>query len=81
MVNSDIATPISGVVPQPGATLPYSEFKGFNKFPKPVCLSSDLELVSIVCIVINPILFHHDWLRFVDFVYYCVVVINKRSYS
>ncbi|KAJ3672370.1 hypothetical protein LUZ60_007091 [Juncus effusus] len=27
MANSAIATPISDVVPQPGATLPYSEFK------------------------------------------------------
>ena len=27
---------INGVVPQPGATLPYSEFKGFNNVPKGV---------------------------------------------
>ena len=26
-------TPITGVVPQPGETLPYSEFKGRNRLP------------------------------------------------
>ena len=51
----DIATPINGVVPQPGATLPYSEFNGFNKFPTVVCLGPDLELSSTVCVAINPI--------------------------
>jgi hypothetical protein len=30
------------VVPQPGATLPYSEFKGFNALPKPVCFAISL---------------------------------------
>ena len=30
---------INGAVPQPGATLPYSEFKGFNKVPKGVVIA------------------------------------------
>lgn len=29
-------TPMSGVVPQPGTTLPYSEFKGLRMSPKRV---------------------------------------------
>ena len=29
---------INGVVPQPGATLPYSEFKGFKRVPRTVTL-------------------------------------------
>ena len=36
IANKAIATPIKGVVPQPGATFPYSEFKGFSKLPAPV---------------------------------------------
>lgn len=52
-----IATPIKGVVPHPGATLPYSEFNGFNKSPTAVRLGPDLELSSTVCVAINPISF------------------------
>ena len=26
-------TPITGVVPQPGETFPYSEFRGLRRFP------------------------------------------------
>jgi hypothetical protein len=37
---------IKTVVPQPGATLPYSEFKGFKRVPNevtiPVSITSDL---------------------------------------
>ena len=42
IANKAIATPIKGVVPQPGATFPYSEFKGFNKLPAPVFLGLGL---------------------------------------
>ncbi len=55
IANKAIATPIKGVVPHPGATLPYSEFKGFNKSPITVRLGPDLELSSTVCVAINPI--------------------------
>jgi hypothetical protein len=34
IANNDINTAIRGVVPQPGVTLPYSEFKGFSKIPR-----------------------------------------------
>jgi hypothetical protein len=34
--NKAIKKPIIGVVPQPGATLPYSELSGFRKTPIPV---------------------------------------------
>lgn len=57
IANRAIATPIKGVVPQPGATLPYSEFNGFNKLPAVVRLGPDLELFSTVCVAINPIVF------------------------
>ena len=45
--NSAIVTPIEGVVPHPGATLPYSEFNSFNKSSVVVCLEPDLELPSV----------------------------------
>ena len=77
MANSAIAIAINDVVPQPGATLPYSEFKGFNKSPTGVRIGPDLELSSTICVAINPILFTDDCLRSVDFVYYSAVVVNK----
>ncbi|CAN4128348.1 unnamed protein product [Withania somnifera] len=52
-----ITTPIKGVVPHPGATLPYSKFNGFNKLPTVVRLGLDLELFSTVYVSINPIVF------------------------
>ncbi|KAK4343913.1 hypothetical protein RND71_037007 [Anisodus tanguticus] len=52
-----IATPIKGLIPHLGATLPYSEFNGFNKSPTAVHLGPDLELFSTVCVAINPIVF------------------------
>ena len=55
--NRAIATPIKGAVPHPGATLPYSEFSGFNKFPTVVGFGRDLEPFSTVCVAINPIVF------------------------
>ena len=55
IANKAIATPIKGVVPQPGATFPYSEFKGFNKLPAPVRFGLGLELSSTVCVAINTI--------------------------
>ena len=41
IANKAIATPIKGVVPQPGATFPYSEFKGFSKLPDPTSKATD----------------------------------------
>lgn len=73
IANRPIATPIKGVVPHPGATLPYSEFNGFKKSPTTVRLGPDLELLSKLCVDINIIL--HS-VRSVDFVYHSVV--NKR---
>lgn len=75
IANRAIATPIKGVVPHPGATLPYSEFKGFNKLPTLVRLGPDRELSSTLCVAIY-VLYS---LRSVDFVYHSVV--NKWSYQ
>jgi hypothetical protein len=76
IANRAIATPIKGVVPHPGATLPYSEFNGFNKLPTLVRLGPDRELSSTICVAIYPIVLYS--LRSVDFVYHSVV--NKGSY-
>jgi hypothetical protein len=65
-----VSLKFKGVVPQPGATLPYSKFNGFNKSPIIVRLGPDLELSSTVCVAINPILYS---LRAVDFVYHYIV--------
>jgi hypothetical protein len=54
IANKAIATPIKGVVPQPGATFPYSKFKGFNKLPAPVHFGLGLELSSTVCVACIP---------------------------
>ena len=56
IANKAIATPIKGVVPQPGATFPYSEFKGFSKLPAPVRFGLGLELSSTVCVAIASLL-------------------------
>ena len=77
IANRAIAIPINGEVPQPGATLPYSEFSDFNKSPTMVCLGPDLELFSTVCVAINPILYS---MRAVDFVYYCTILTNFYFY-
>lgn len=36
---SPIKMAINGAVPQPGATLPYSEFRGFSNVPKGVVIA------------------------------------------
>lgn len=77
IANRAIATPIKGVVPHPGATLPYSEFNGFNKSPTTVRLGPDLELSSTVCVAINTIFYS---LRSVYFVYHSAVNIRILSY-
>ena len=61
----------------PGATLPYSEFNGFNKSPTTVRLGPDLELSSTVCVAINTIFYS---LRSVYFVYHSAVNIRILSY-
>ena len=45
-------TPIMTVVPHPGATLPYSEFSGFNKVPNVVTL---LLLKSLLVFDVVPV--------------------------
>ena len=45
-------TPIMTVVPHPGATLPYSEFSGFNKVPNVVTL---LLLKSLLVFEVVPV--------------------------
>ena len=37
--NSPMNTAITGAVLQPGATFPYSEFRGFNNVPKGVVIA------------------------------------------
>ena len=51
-----IKTPIITVVPQPGATLPYSELSGFSNVPKAVtfavsadCFALAVDPVAIEC--------------------------------
>jgi len=53
--NRAIVKPIRGVVPYPGATLPYSELSGFNDLPTRVDLGVVLEVSSIICVVIKTI--------------------------
>ncbi|CAN4091789.1 unnamed protein product [Withania somnifera] len=55
--NKAIATPIKGVSSHPGDILPYSDLNGFNKLPIVVRLGLDLELFSLVCVAVNPIVF------------------------
>lgn len=45
--------PIITVVPHPGATLPYSEFKGFNMVPKVVIFPLELDILFFDIVVIN----------------------------
>lgn len=47
--------PIRGVVPHPGATLPYSELSGFKKTPKPLCLGLALGVSSIIFVAVEII--------------------------
>jgi hypothetical protein len=50
--NSLIKRAIKGVVPQPGATFPYSEFRGFSKVPKLVTRPLD----TLSCLFgLNPL--------------------------
>jgi hypothetical protein len=49
-------TPMIKVVPQPGATLPYSEFKGFKAVPNGVTLPSFLNVFIFDVVAILRIL-------------------------
>ncbi len=40
-------TPMSTVVPQPGATLPYSEFSGFRTFPNRVWIAMGHLMINV----------------------------------
>ncbi len=59
IANSPINTPIITVVPQPGATFPYSEFSGFKIVPKVVTfpLEFDTLFFEIVVMIIFLIIF------------------------
>jgi hypothetical protein len=57
--NSPIKIAITGVVPQPGATFPYSEFNGFNKVPSgvvnAVSTGAFLDTFEVPVAIINKI--------------------------
>jgi LPXTG-motif cell wall-anchored protein len=57
MAKSAITTAIRDVVPQPGATLPYSEFSGFSKVPrlvtKPLSFAFGLILIGLLGVAIK----------------------------
>ena len=49
--NKAMNSPMITVVPQPGATLPYSEFKGFNIVPKGVFFPFVLDILFFDIVV------------------------------
>jgi hypothetical protein len=55
--NRAMKTAINGVVPHPGATFPYSEFRGFNKVPRLVTtlllIVSWLSFIGVFEVAIN----------------------------
>jgi hypothetical protein len=57
IANNAIKTAISGVVPHPGATFPYSEFNGFKILPTLVCLPLLLEVSLIIWVAIKIIIY------------------------
>ena len=64
--NRPIKTPITGVVPQPGATFPYSEFRGFKAVPNAVTFPFvtvvlPFDVVAIKFFQINFILIHFSF--------------------
>lgn len=54
--NNAIKIAIIFVVPQPGATLPYSEFKGFRMLPKTVTFPLEFDILFFEIVVILNIL-------------------------
>jgi hypothetical protein len=76
IANRAIATPIKGVVPQPGATWP-SRIQRFQEIPY------NSSSWSRPRTALNGLCSHQSsfipWLRSVDFVYYLVVIVNKWS--
>ena len=59
IANKPIKTPIRTVVPQPGATLPYSEFNGFKAVPNAVTFPPPIgafaRVVMPVAIALNNV--------------------------
>lgn len=54
--NRAMKTPITTVVPQPGATLPYSEFSGFNNVPKAVTFAvSFVAAYAALPLAVDPV--------------------------
>jgi hypothetical protein len=66
--------PITGVVPHPGATFPYSEFKGFNAVPKAVTLPVSATAVPTLPTLDVAIVFAHK-LRF--FLTFCNIIKDR----
>jgi len=58
IANKTPNTPINTVVPQPGATFPYSEFKGRNRVPTTVVIPDSTEFcfVAVDFVAIEKIL-------------------------
>lgn len=52
--NKAMKKPIRGVVPQPGATFPYSELSGFKTIPKKLILGLPLGVSSITFVAVEP---------------------------
>lgn len=47
-------SPIRGVVPQPGATFPYSELSGFKTIPKKLILGLPFGVSPITFVAVEP---------------------------
>lgn len=52
IANRPINTAITPVVPQPGATFPYSEFKGFSIVPNVVTFPLEFDILFFEIVVI-----------------------------
>jgi len=52
IANNPMKTPIITVVPHPGATFPYSEFKGFNIVPRVVTFPLEFDILFFDSVVI-----------------------------
>jgi len=55
IANKPMNTPIITVVPHPGATFPYSEFKGFSIVPNTVTLPFEFDILFFDRVVIYNI--------------------------
>lgn len=69
--NKAITTPITGVVPHPGATFPYSEFKGFSIVPNVVTLPFEFDILFFDIVVII-----YKYLEFIYFLFTFSIVFS-----